>query len=72
MPDTEDEKVIDGTYRDPKKGQTFEDWMLQVTTKAVGIEVNVQIKEFTLQNHKMMLLSSHIMEHKDFEQTICN
>ena len=69
VPDTEDAKVRDGTYRNPKEGQTFEEWMLQVTTKAVGIEVNVQISEFTLQNHKMMLLSPHIMEHKDFQQT---
>ncbi len=69
VPDTEDENLRDGTYRKPKEGQTFEQWMLQVTTKAVGIEVNVQISEFTLQNHKMMLLSPHILEHKDFQQT---
>lgn len=69
VPDTEDENLRDGTYRKPKPGQTFEDWMLQVTTKAVGIEVNVQISEFTLQNHKMMLLSPHILEHKDFQLT---
>lgn len=69
VPDTEDEKLRDGTYRKPKPGQTFEEWMLQVTTKAVGIEVNVQISEFTLQNHKMMLLSPHIMNHKDFQHT---
>jgi hypothetical protein len=69
VPDTEDDKLRDGTYRKPKAGQTFEEWMLQVTTKAVGIEVNVQISEFTLQNHKMMLLSPHILNHKDFEHT---
>ena len=69
VPDTEDEKLRDGTYRKSKEGQTFEEWMLQVTTKAVGIEVNVQISEFTLQNHKMMLLSPHILKHKDFEHT---
>ena len=69
VPDTEDENLRDGTYRKPKPGQSFEEWMLQVTTKAVGIEVNVQISEFTLQNHKMMLLSPHILKHKDFEHT---
>ena len=69
VPDTEDENLRDGSYRKPKPGQTFEEWMLQVTTKAVGIEVNVQISEFTLQNHKMMLLSPHILEHKDFQTT---
>lgn len=69
VPDTEDDKLRDGSYRKPKPGQSFEDWMLQVTTKAVGIEVNVQISEFTLQNHKMMLLSPHILEHTDFQQT---
>jgi hypothetical protein len=69
VPDTEDENLRDGSYRKTKPGQTFEDWMLQVTTKAVGIEVNVQISEFTLQNHKMMLLSPHILEHKDFQPT---
>ena len=41
--------------------------MLRVTTKEVGIEVNVQISEFTLQNHKMMLLDPSILAHKDFE-----
>lgn len=69
VPDTEDENLRDGSYRKPKPGQTYEEWMLQVTTKAVGIEVNVQISEFTLQNHKMMLLSPHILEHKDFQPT---
>lgn len=44
-------------------------WMLRVTTKEVGIEVNVQISEFTLQNHKMMLLDPSIMKHKDFQYT---
>ena len=43
--------------------------MLCVTTKEVGIEVNVQISEFTLQNHKMMLLDPSIMNHKDFQYT---
>ena len=69
VPDTEDENLRDGSYRKPKPGQSFEDWMLQVTTKAVGIEVNVQISEFTLQNHKMMLLSPHIIKHNDFKAT---
>lgn len=69
VPDTEDEKLRDGSYRKPVPGQSFEEWMLQVTTKAVGIEVNVQISEFTLQNHKMMLLSPHILNHKDFAHT---
>ena len=69
VPDTEDENLRDGSYRKSKPGQTFEEWMLQVTTKAVGIEVNVQISEFTLQNHKMMLLSPHILNHKDFQHT---
>jgi len=69
VPDTEDENLRDGSYREPKPGQSFEEWMLQVTTKAVGIEVNVQISEFTLQNHKMMLVSPHILNHKDFQHT---
>ena len=69
VPDTEDEMLRDGSYRQPKPGQSFEEWMLQVTTKAVGIEVNVQISEFTLQNHKMMLVSPHILNHKDFQHT---
>ena len=43
--------------------------MLQVTTEAIGSEVNVQISEFTLQNHKMMQLDELIMKHKDFQHT---
>lgn len=69
VPDTEDEKLRDGSYRKPKPGENFETWMLRVTTKEVGIEVNVQISEFTLQNHKMMLLDPSIMNHKDFQYT---
>ena len=69
VPDTEDENLRDGSYRKPKQGQSYENWMLQVTTKSVGIEVNVQISEFTLQNHKMALLDPHIMDHADFAQT---
>ena len=69
VPDTEDEKLRDGSYRKPKHGENFEKWMLRVTTKEVGIEVNVQISEFTLQNHKMMLLDPSIMKHKDFQHT---
>ncbi len=66
VPDTEDIKLRDGSYRKPKPGQTYEQWMLYVTTKAVGIEVNVQLSDFTLQNHKMTLLDPHIMEDPDF------
>ena len=69
VPDTEDIKLRDGSYRRPKIGQTYEEWMLYVTTKAVGIEVNVQLSDFTLQNHKMTLLDSNIMDDKDFEAT---
>ncbi len=69
VPNTEDEKLRDGSYRMPKPGENFENWMLRVTTKEVGIEVNVQISEFTLQNHKMMLLDPSIMNHKDFQYT---
>ena len=69
VPDTEDAKLRDGSYRKPKPGENFENWMLRVTTKEVGIEVNVQISEFTLQNHKMMLLDPSIMKHKDFQHT---
>jgi hypothetical protein len=50
-----------------KKGQSYEHWMLQVTTKAVGSEVNVQLSEFTLKNHKMLLLDPHVMSHVDFD-----
>jgi len=67
VPDTEDTKLRDGSYRKPKPNENFEKWMLRVTTKEVGIEVNVQISEFTLQNHKMMLLDPSIMKHKDFQ-----
>lgn len=66
VPDTEDIKLRDGSYRRPKPGQTYEQWMLYVTTKAVGIEVNVQLSDFTLQNHKMTLLDPHILEDPDF------
>jgi hypothetical protein len=66
VPDTEDIKLRDGSYRKPRPGQTYEQWMLYVTTKAVGIEVNVQLSDFTLQNHKMTLLDPHIMEDRDF------
>jgi hypothetical protein len=59
----------DGSYRTPKPGQTYEEWMLYVTTKAVGIEVNMQLSEFTLQNHKMDLLDPHIIEDPDFAET---
>ena len=67
VPDTEDIKLRSGTYRTPKPSENFEQWMLRVTTKEVGIEVNIQISEFTLQNHKMMLLDPTIMRHKDFD-----
>jgi hypothetical protein len=66
VPDTEDIKLRDGSYRIPKPGQTYEQWMLYVTTKAVGIEVNIQLSDFTLQNHKMTLLDQNIMDDKDF------
>jgi hypothetical protein len=66
VPDTEDIKLRDGSYRRPKPNQSYEDWMLYVTTKAVGIEVNIQLSDFTLQNHKMTLLDPHILEDDDF------
>lgn len=69
VPDTEDDNLRDGSYRIPKDGQTYEEWMLYVTTKAVGIEVNMQLSDFTLQNHKMTLLDPHIMEDPDFADT---
>jgi len=69
VPDTEDENLRDGTYRIPKPGQTYEEWMLYVTTKAVGIEVNMQLSDFTLQNHKMDLLDPEIIEDPDFAET---
>ena len=69
VPDTEDEKLRDGSYRKPTEGQTYEEWMLQVTTKAVGIEVNLQLSDFTLQNHKMALLDPQIMDDADFAET---
>jgi hypothetical protein len=69
VPDTEDENLRDGSYRIPQPGQTYEQWMLYVTTKAVGIEVNVQLSEFTLQNHKMDLLAPEIIEDPDFAET---
>ena len=69
VPDTEDIKLRDGSYRKPQKGQTFEEWMLYVTTKAVGIEVNLQLSDFTLQNHKMTLLDQQIMDSPDFQTT---
>jgi hypothetical protein len=69
VPDTEDENLRDGSYRIPKPGQTYEEWMLYVTTKAVGIEVNMQLSDFTLQNHKMDLLDPHIIEDADFAET---
>ena len=69
VPDTEDENLRDGSYRIPKPGQTYEEWMLYVTTKAVGIEVNVQLSDFTLQNHKMDLLDGHIIDDPDFAET---
>jgi hypothetical protein len=69
VPDTEAEQLRDGTYRIPKSGQSYEEWMLYVTTKAVGIEVNIQLSEFTLQNHKMALLDTHIMDDPDFAET---
>ena len=69
VPDTEDENLRDGSYRIPKPGQSYEDWMLYVTTKAVGIEVNIQLSDFTLQNHKMSLLDPQILEDPDFAET---
>ena len=69
VPDTEDDHLREGSYRKPKPGQSYEQWMLQVTTEAIGSEVNVQISEFTLQNHKMMQLDELIMKHKDFQHT---
>lgn len=69
VPDTEDENLRDGSYRIPKPGQSYEEWMLYVTTKAVGIEVNVQLSDFTLQNHKMTLLDQSIIDDPDFAET---
>lgn len=69
VPDTEDQNLRDGSYRVPKPGQTYEEWMLYVTTKAVGIEVNMQLSDFTLQNHKMTLLDPHIVDDPDFLET---
>jgi len=69
VPNTEDQNLRDGSYRVPKPGQTYEQWMLYVTTKAVGIEVNIQLSDFTLQNHKMSLLDPHIVENPDFAET---
>ena len=66
VPDTEDAKLQDGSYRKPKPGQTYEEWMLEVTTRAIGTEVNIQLSEFTIQNHKMSVLDESIMEHPDF------
>lgn len=66
VPDTEDIKLRDGSYRRPRPNQSYEEWMLHVTTKAVGIEVNVQLSDFTLQNHKMTLLDPHVLEDQDF------
>jgi hypothetical protein len=74
VPDTEDEKIRDGSYRKPLKGQNYEQWMLHVTTKVVGTEVNVQLSDFTLQNHKMHLLDPKIMNHPEFKlikDTVC-
>lgn len=68
VPDTEDENLRDGSYRKPKPGQTYEEWMREVTTKAVGIEVNVQLSDFTLQNHKMVLLDPQLMKNVDFQE----
>lgn len=70
VPDTEDKNLRDGSYRKPKPGQTYEQWMLEVTTRAVGTEVNVQIGEFTIQNHKMMILDEEVTSHPDFEFTL--
>lgn len=69
VPDTEDKNLRDGTYRNPQEGQSYEEWMLQVTTKAVGIEVNMQLSDFTLQNHKMTLLDPQIIQDDDFAET---
>jgi hypothetical protein len=69
IPDTEDLQLRDGSYREPKPGQSFEAWMLYVTTKAVGIEINLQLSDFTLQNHKMALLSEKVMDAPDFAST---
>ena len=69
IPDTEDVQLRDGSYRLPRPGQSFESWMLYVTTKAVGIEINLQLSDFTLQNHKMALLNQQIMNDPDFAST---
>jgi len=69
IPDTEDLQLRDGSYRVPQPGQSFEAWMLYVTTKAVGIEINLQLSDFTLQNHKMTLLNQQIMDDPDFAST---
>ena len=67
VPDTEDENLRDGTYRIPKPDQSYQDWMLYVTTKSVGTEINLQLSEFTLQNHKMTLLNPNVMQSEDFK-----
>ena len=43
VPDTEDENLRDGSYRKPKPGQSYKAWMLDVTTKSVGTEINLQV-----------------------------
>ena len=67
VPDTEDENLRDGSYRIPKSGQSYKAWMLEVTTKSVGTEINLQLSEFTLQNHKMTLLDTNVMKNQDFK-----
>lgn len=67
VPDTEDQNLRDGSYRIPKPGQSYEQWMLHVTTKAVGIEVNFQVADFTLQNHQMALLDESILDTPEFQ-----
>ena len=61
--------VMDHTDFPNAAKRTDSVWMLYVTTKAVGIELNMQLSEFTLQNHKMTLLDQNIKEDPDFAET---
>ena len=61
--------MVDHTEFSNAVKRTHSVWMLYVTTKAVRIEVNMQLSEFTLQNHQMTLLGQNIKEDPDFAET---
>ena len=64
QPDTE----LEARAKKPKpQFDTYEDWLLYMTTQEVETEINVQLGTFTLKKQAMQVLPSQISRMPDFE-----